>query len=81
MTFKQFHKDIATHQFSGLALCHLSLDNDVTNISMGFLFSKLDYDPDRDIPDLRGKVAVVTGAKCVLVHFKRRFERALKVRL
>ncbi|EIM89871.1 NAD-P-binding protein [Stereum hirsutum FP-91666 SS1] len=29
---------------------------------MGFLFSKPKYDPSRDIPDLTGKVALVTGA-------------------
>ncbi|KAA1474635.1 NAD-P-binding protein [Dentipellis sp. KUC8613] len=29
---------------------------------MGFLFSKQTYDPDRDIPDLTGKVVIVTGA-------------------
>ncbi|KAI0052767.1 NAD-P-binding protein [Auriscalpium vulgare] len=29
---------------------------------MGFLFSKPSYNPDRDIPDLTGKVAIVTGA-------------------
>ncbi|EIM89854.1 NAD-P-binding protein [Stereum hirsutum FP-91666 SS1] len=29
---------------------------------MGFLFSKPTYDPSRDIPDLTGKVALVTGA-------------------
>lgn len=34
---------------------------------MGFLFSKQQYDPDRDIPDLTGKVALVTGAKFVSI--------------
>ncbi|TFY79516.1 hypothetical protein EWM64_g4499 [Hericium alpestre] len=29
---------------------------------MGFLFSKPSYDPKRDIPDLTGKVVIVTGA-------------------
>ncbi|KAI0046755.1 NAD(P)-binding protein [Auriscalpium vulgare] len=29
---------------------------------MGFFFSKPSYNPDRDIPDLTGKVAIVTGA-------------------
>ncbi|KAI0066554.1 NAD-P-binding protein [Artomyces pyxidatus] len=29
---------------------------------MGFLFSKPRYDPTRDIPDLTGKVVIVTGA-------------------
>ncbi|TFY76492.1 hypothetical protein EWM64_g7520 [Hericium alpestre] len=29
---------------------------------MGFLFSKPSYDPRRDIPDLTGKVILVTGA-------------------
>ncbi|KAA1471872.1 NAD-P-binding protein [Dentipellis sp. KUC8613] len=29
---------------------------------MGFLFSKQTYNPDRDIPDLTGKVVIVTGA-------------------
>lgn len=31
---------------------------------MGFVFSKPTYDPSRDIPDLTGKVALITGAKC-----------------
>lgn len=31
--------------------------------NMGFLFSRPQYDPCRDIPDLTGKVALVTGAK------------------
>ena len=66
--------------YSHMDTLHLSLDNDALNTRMGFLFSKLSYNPDRDIPDLRGKVAVVTGAKCVLVQFMRRFERALKAR-
>ncbi|KAA1470089.1 NAD-P-binding protein [Dentipellis sp. KUC8613] len=29
---------------------------------MGFLFSRPSYDPNRDIPDLTGKIAIVTGA-------------------
>ncbi|THH17783.1 hypothetical protein EW146_g3110 [Bondarzewia mesenterica] len=29
---------------------------------MGFLFSKPSYDPDRDIPNLDGKIVVVTGS-------------------
>ncbi|KAA1474634.1 NAD-P-binding protein [Dentipellis sp. KUC8613] len=29
---------------------------------MGFLFSRQTYDPNRDIPDLNGKVVIVTGA-------------------
>ncbi|KAI0046764.1 NAD-P-binding protein [Auriscalpium vulgare] len=29
---------------------------------MGFFFSKPSFNPDRDIPDLTGKVAIVTGA-------------------
>lgn len=36
---------------------------------MGALFSTAfsRYDPKRDIPDLTGKVAIVTGAKCVFI--------------
>ena len=35
------------------------------------IFASKNFNPDRDIPDLTGKVILVTGGKCVARQFHR----------